>query len=384
MTPMRSHTPSNNPSARRNGSARAPFGRIKDRGGNPVRPTMIANFAVTYRCNGRCRTCNIWKMESPEQGEMSTRDVQGLFEDNRGFLRNVRSIQLTGGEPFLRGDLPELVSTIHNNLPGCTYWIPTNGVTPETVEKTAEMLEILEGQSLGISVSIDGLEETHDEIRGVEGSFRKAVEALDGLSSLRDRHHNLALSVGMTITKENYGEMPGVAHIAKHHGADFTFRPVNRSEFYYRNTAGAPSPAFIAEEILPSIQKVGRDLLRTRGLRASTPTLRYMQGALDYIRSPGRRSLPCSAASDSFFLDPYGNVYPCIVLDAPLGNALEKPLREIWESREAKTARETIRRGCCPGCWVECETFRDIRRDVKGLLSTAIKALLRPSTAGIR
>jgi MoaA/NifB/PqqE/SkfB family radical SAM enzyme len=377
MTPMRSHTSSNNP------SARSSFGRMKDREGNPVRPTMIANFAVTYRCNGRCRTCNIWKMEGPEQGEMSIRDVQSLFEDNRGFLGDVRSIQLTGGEPFLREDLPELVSTIHNNLPGCTFWIPTNGMTPDTVEETAEMLEVLEGRSLGISVSIDGLEDTHDEIRGVEGSFRKAVEALDGLSSLRNQHHNLALSVGMTITKENHGEMPGVAHIAKHHGADFTFRPVNRSEIYYRNTAGAPNPAFIAEEILPSIQKVGRGLIRTRGLRASAPTLRYMQGALDYIRDPGRRSLPCSAASDSFFLDPYGNVYPCIVLDAPLGNALEKPLREIWGSREAKTARETIRMGGCPGCWVECEAFRDIRRDVKGLLSTAIKALLRPSTAGI-
>jgi MoaA/NifB/PqqE/SkfB family radical SAM enzyme len=345
---------------------------------------MIANFAVTYRCNGRCRTCNIWKMERPEQGEMSTRDVQRLFEDNRGFLGDVRSIQLTGGEPFIREDLLELVSTIHNNLPGCTFWIPTNGMTPETVENTAEMLEVLEGRSLGVSVSIDGLEETHDGIRGVEGSFRKAVKILEGLSSLRDQHRNLALSVGMTITKENHREMPGVAHIAKHHGADFTFRPVNRSEIYYRNTAGAPNPAFIAEEILPSIQEFGRDLIRARGLRASIPRLRYMQGALDYIRDPGRRSLPCSAATDSFFLDPYGNVYPCIFLDMPLGNALEKPLHEIWGSREATVARRIIGGGGCPNCWVECETFRDIHRDVKGLLSTALRALLSPPTAGIR
>ena len=108
-----------------------------------------------------------------------------------------------------------------------------------------------------------------------------------------------------------------------------------------------------------------------------------MQGALDHIRAPGSRSLPCSAASDSFFLDPYGNVYPCIFLDEPLGNAQEQPLREIWRSREAKKARQKIRNRGCPGCWVECEAFRDIHRDIVGLVSTALRALMHPSTAGI-
>jgi MoaA/NifB/PqqE/SkfB family radical SAM enzyme len=350
---------------------------------NTLRPTTIANFAVTYRCNNRCKTCNIWKIGNLERGEMSTEEVQGLFSSNRDFLRDVRSIQLTGGEPFLREDLPELVSTIHNQIPKCAYWIPTNGTIPKTAENTAKMLKILEGSSLGISVSVDGLERAHDHMRGYEGCFKKAMETLGSLSTLRDEHQNLALSVGMTITPENHKEILEVARMAKRFGANFTFRPVSRSEIYYRNPAEALNPTSIADQILPTIQKIGRNLLRDKGLRASTPTLRYMQGALDHIRAPGSRSLPCSAASDSFFLDPYGNVYPCIFLDEPLGNAQEQPLREIWRSREAKKARQKIRNRVCPGCWVECEAFRDIHRDVKGLLSTAIRALLHPSTAGI-
>ena len=77
---------------------------------------MIANFAVTYRCTSRCRTCSIWKMDQPERGELSLEEIRGLFSSNRGFLRDVRSIQITGGEPFLRADLPELVSSICEQL----------------------------------------------------------------------------------------------------------------------------------------------------------------------------------------------------------------------------------------------------------------------------
>ena len=223
---------------------------------NTLRPTTIANFAVTYRCNSRCKTCNIWRMESPERGEMSVYEVQGLFSSNRDFLRDVRSIQLTGGEPFLREDLPELVSTIHDQIPNCTYWIPTNGTIPKTAENTAKMLETLEGSSLGISVSVDGPERTHDHIRGYEGCFKKAMETLRSLSTLRDEHQSLA-------------------------------------------------------------------------------------------------------------------------------RAQEHPLREIWRSREAKEARQKIRDRGCPGCWVECEAFRDIHRDRVGLVSTAFRALMHPSTAGI-
>ena len=348
-----------------------------------ARPTTIANFAVTYRCNGRCKNCNIWKMETPERGEMSVYEIQGLFESNRDFLRDVRSIQITGGEPFLREDLPELISTIHHQIPNCTYWIPTNGTIPKTVETTAKMLETLESSSLGISVSVDGLERTHDLIRGYEGCFRRAMETLRSLSTLRDEHQNLALSVGMTVTPENYEEIWEVTQMAKLFGAEFTFRTVSRSEIYYRNPAEALNPASTADQILPTIQAIGWNLLKTKGLRASTPTLRYMQGALNNIRAPERRGLPCSAASDSFFLDPYGNVYPCIFMDEPLGNALEQPLREIWRSREAENARQVIRNRECPGCWVECEAFRDIHRDIVGLVSTAFRALMRPSTAGI-
>ena len=101
-------------------------------------------------------------MESPKQGEMSTSDVHNLFEDNMGFLRNIHYIQLTGGKPFLQEDLPELGLDYSQQPPHLQLLDTTQRHDPGNLEKTAEMLEILEKRSLRVSVSIDELEDTND------------------------------------------------------------------------------------------------------------------------------------------------------------------------------------------------------------------------------
>lgn len=346
---------------------------------------MIANFAVTYRCTGRCRTCRIWEMDEPEWNELSLEEIKDLFRSNEDFLGDVRSIQITGGEPFLREELPQLVSFIHGRLPLCTFWIPTNGIDPRRVERaTGEMLESMNGENLGISVSIDGMGRTHDRIRGIEGSFERSVETLKKLRAVRDDAPGLGLAVGMTLTSENYGELRDVFNLARSHGAEFSFRPVNSSEIYYRNAGERLPLVKDAEVLLPASREIAREAVERRGLWGATPTLRYLQGAIDYVRDPLNRRLRCSAGSDSLFLDPYGDVYPCIFLDERMGNVRERSLREIWRSKEASEARHKVSNGECPGCWVECEAFRDIYKDLEGLASTALRALLHPETSGIK
>jgi MoaA/NifB/PqqE/SkfB family radical SAM enzyme len=314
---------------------------------------------------------------------MTLDEVQDLLSENVGFLRDITSIQITGGEPYLREDLPELIHAIRGYLPRATIWIPTNGLTPRRIEAaTREMLKD-DGMRLGVSVSMDGVRGTHDAIRGIEGSFDRAVETLRLLYFLGEKHAGLSVSVGMTVTNENHEELPKVWSLAKKHGADFSFRPVNFSDIYYRNSGASPTPSDCAERLLPTLQSMGKTLIETKGLRHAVTNLRYMQGALDYIREPGGRRLPCRAASASFFIDPYGSVYPCLFIGDALGNVKEEKLSKIWRSKAAGEARKMISRGCCPGCWVECEAYREIVRDRMGLLWTALNAVLRPGTAGI-
>jgi len=349
------------------------------------KPTSIANFAITYRCTSRCKTCNIWKIEDPELGELTQEEIEGVFRVNRDFLGDVRSIQITGGEPYTRNDLPDIVLSIHGSLPRTHFWIATNGYAPKRIEKwTPKMLDGLDGQRLGVSVSIDGIDETHDAIRGIKGSYKNATETLQRLSTLCKDHENLSLSVGMTIIQENLGEMTEVSEMAWNHGADFSFRPVNVSDVYYRNKEEAPPMPNAIDQLLSNVHVICKALVARHGLRKSLTTLQYTQGAVDYIRDGGRRRLRCTAGLSSFFLDPYGDVYPCLFIENPLGNVRSQILKEILSSRISKVIRSRIGRGDYPGCWVECEVYREIARDRVGLLRTAARALLDPSTAGIR
>jgi molybdenum cofactor biosynthesis enzyme MoaA len=96
-------------------------------------PRMISNFAVTYRCNNSCHICNIWKLESPESEELTLGEIRSFLEENKDFLKGIESVQITGGEPFLRMDLPEIASSMREYLPRSTLWIPTNGMDPEGI-----------------------------------------------------------------------------------------------------------------------------------------------------------------------------------------------------------------------------------------------------------
>jgi MoaA/NifB/PqqE/SkfB family radical SAM enzyme len=344
---------------------------------------MIANFAVTYRCDSRCRNCNIWRMPVPERGELTLGEIEGLFEENMRFLSGVRSIQITGGEPFLRGDLPQVMAAVRRSLPRCSFWVPTNGLRPDLVGKmTEEILEGLDGWGLGVSVSLDGIGETHEAMRGIEGSYRLALATLEILSRLRGDYPALKVSVGMTVSADNSDEIVKVFEVAKRYSADFSLRPVNFSEIYYRNLPA--SNQLRTTGLVDALRLVARSRVAERGLLRSLLTMRYLQGILDYLRRPGVRVQACSAGEDSMFLDPYGDVYPCIVVEDRLGNVRESTLEEIWSSATTERARKKIKEGECPGCWVECEAFRDVNKNKLRLLEAALKALLGKSSYGIR
>jgi MoaA/NifB/PqqE/SkfB family radical SAM enzyme len=352
--------------------------------GSLIRPRMIANFAVTYKCTGRCKNCNIWKIEAPRARELTLEEIRAFFDSNRSFLRDIESMQITGGEPFMRADLADIVSAIRGSIPRCSFWIPTNGLAPSEIEgATREIMERLGGWGLSLSVSIDGLAQTNDSIRGVDGGFKKAVETLGELSALKGEFPGLNLSVGMTVTRENVEELTEVYKIAREHEAELSLRTLNLSGVYYRNLGMRRPSEDLIGHLLPSLRGIGRDIVGRKGLWVSTPTLRYMQGLIEYIRHPVGPLLPCSAGSLSLFLDPYGDVYPCIFVNDRLGSIREASLEEIWQSEVATKARRRINDGDCPGCWVECEAYRDIRRDLRGLMSAGLKALINPSTLGI-
>lgn len=334
---------------------------------------MIANFAVTYRCNSRCTTCNIWASPDRCGEELSLGEIAEFFEGERDFLADVKTIQLTGGEPYLRGDIAGIAGTIWRGIPRSFIWVATNGLLPQTIaEKTGEMLSNRRRGGLGVTVSIDGVGGTHDEQRGIRGAYEKSLETLRLLSAMRTRHPDLRLSVGMTLTPGNQDQIGRAVRLAEQHDADLTVRPANVSEVYYKNDP--VNGVWDLEALEAGLRLVAEHHVRRRGPLRAAPVISYLNRVPGYV-SVGTRRLGCSAGSRSLYLDPYGVAYPCLFLPTMIGDVREKPLRESWRSPAAAEARRAIAEGRCGGCLVECETMRDIKKDRLGMVSAVLTGI---------
>ena len=263
--------------------------------------TSIANFTVSNSCNGRCTTCNIWKMDPLPDPTID--QITGFFEENRESLRNLKFIQLTGGEPFLRDDLPEIASAVHEAASRCMIWLPTNGLLPEKIHQTAmELLSQTDKPLIGVSISLDGEGKPHDIQRGVDGSYKKAVQTLKLLSDLKRKTGRLHLSTGFTLTANNYVQAPLVQRLSYKYGADFSIRPVNISEHYYQNTE--QNGNFDTDGVWRTVKYLAHLVTNEKGLLSSLTMLAYLRESRSLLAMAGpsrarqQRSQSSSTASE--------------------------------------------------------------------------------------
>ncbi|MHB1325371.1 MAG: radical SAM protein [Thermoleophilia bacterium] len=294
-----------------------------------------AVIAVTYRCNARCLMCNIWQTEDSEDLDAA---VLARLPDS------LRYINISGGEPFLRRDLPKLAGAIVKACPKAQLIISTNGLVSarRVREDMARIRELSPGA--GIAVSIDGLGATHDRVRGIKGAFDRAMELIEGLKA--DGMTNLRIA--FTIVDENVKDYYEVYQLSRRLGIEFTSAVAQGSEHYFQGTGMRPAAE---ADIRRQLEKVAAGELASfapkRWARA------YFNRGLYSFAGGGGRPLSCKAADDFFFLSPAGTIYACNVMDLPLGNLRDSTFAEIWNSTAAVEARAGVA-ACQMGCWMVC------------------------------
>ena len=180
------------------------FARIREYIRNIIYPGMDTLILfVTSRCNCRCSHCFYWReLNNPE--ELSLKDLE-LVSKSSG---NIRSLMLSGGEPFLRNDLPEIAGLFISNANVRNFSIPTNGSFPGRI--TAQVEEMSHSFPLTlftINVSLDSFSEVHDGLRVTQGIFDQAMHTIKNLISLRSRTLNLKVNVTTVISHENLAHM---------------------------------------------------------------------------------------------------------------------------------------------------------------------------------
>jgi MoaA/NifB/PqqE/SkfB family radical SAM enzyme len=295
--------------------------------------------AVTYRCNARCLVCDIWKNDSDPDDELRPSDYAWL-------PGSLRSVNVSGGEPFLRADLAEVVSVIRSACPRARIVISTNGLLPERTER---MMAQMPGTA--VRVSLDAADEKHDEIRGVPGCFERALETVRRLKALGVQDLGLAA----TSSERNPGELIRVRELAGELGVAFIASAAHSSPIFFgAHDEDRPRGDEAAEEIA----KIMRALLAS-GAPRDWAKAYFMRGLIDYVRGRPRR-LPCRAGTDHFYLDPFGNVYPCNVSGHRMGNIREGSFEEL-RRRSWKEVSQAVRE-CGEQCWMVCTVGPPMRR----------------------
>ena len=314
------------------------------------------NFAVTYRCNARCQMCGIWRKKPVE--ELSLTEIEKLFSEP--ILANVKYVMLTGGEPFLREDLPDLVSIIFRNLHNPRIVISSNGLATRTIIKSLRNLcSLVPPKNLAVGFSLDGIGKTHDLVRGIPGAFTNVMRTL---KSVRTMNLGLArLGVGFTLMKSNISDIFEVYDLSKKIGVGFDFGAVHESNTFYANVGDIANRKLDRDDI-DKLSCFLKQFLANLANNPSRPTdlinYVYYKFILKYLVNPKVQPIPCFSGIASLFIQPNGDVNPCIFMPK-IGNIRENTMVDIL-FRANQTYFDKIRRGRCPNCWSICEVYKNI------------------------
>lgn len=295
--------------------------------------------AVTYRCSARCLMCDIWKRPREARPELAA-------EDYRWLPASLRSINVSGGEPFLRDDLVDVVRVMQETCARARIVISTNGLAPDRIERAAAAMK-----RIAVRVSVDAVGAAHDRARGVEGAYGLAIETVRRLKALGIRDLGLAA----TSMESTAGELEAVERLAGEMGVQFVASVAHSSPIYFGAQEGErPRSEAAVGEIAAMLR---------RQLRSPRPAdwakAYYTRGLVEYVL--GRpRMLPCGAGVDHFFLDPWGDVYPCNVQGLKMGNVRDGGFDRI-AARSAADVRSAVA-GCREQCWMVCTVAPPMRR----------------------
>ena len=324
----------------------------------------LASAALTYRCTLRCRMCGYWKGgKRSREGEISEREFRDLFRDLHVEL-GVRRFRFIGGEPLLRPETPELVDYV-KHLSGTHLNIVTDGTHLKPEVSAALVKSGLDS----IRFSIDGISETHDLVRGREGTFQRMKENLLHLQELKKKHgtEKPQVEIHFCATSLNAGDLGAVKKLSQREFAPsrFMFALVSEtSPRAVRETVWEGKPV-ASEHFIPleeSLKLKGRaredfDRQAMREARGGYPAFLRNILKLAARRVHSDRSCP---EANHFQLDPYGEVRPCaMMLGMSYGNIREIPLRDVWTGDRHVNFMKRVHRQFFPVCEEICGKEED-------------------------
>jgi radical SAM protein with 4Fe4S-binding SPASM domain len=275
--------------------------------------------------------CNVWKYPTKSNEEFKP----SLLEK----LPSLNFANITGGEPFVRNDIEEIVHILRKKAKRIV--VSTSGYFTERILDVAR-----KNNEIGIRISIEGLPAANDELRGVKDGFDHGLRTLLELQ----RQGFKDIGFGITVSDRNAKDMIELYQLAKAMNLEFATACVHNSYYFHKYDNQITNK----KEVASCFEELIKDLLKSKRLK-NLYRAYFNYGLINYING-NKRLLPCEAGSENFFLDPWGEIRPCNGMEETIwyesmGNLNALSFEEIWSGGKAMQIREKVK-NCTKNCWM--------------------------------
>ena len=312
-------------------------------------------FFITARCNSRCKYCFYWKELNQNKNELSLEEIEKTSKN----FKNLLYVSLTGGEPFLREDIDKIAFAFYKNSNTRFIAIPTNGILSEKIkEKVESILELCPNVHLNVELSLDALEEVHDNIRGVKGNFQRAMKTLGYLEQIKKKNPNMRIIIHSVFSGYNQDHVRELYdYIMKKEVDQYRIGLIRKDSRIPESMDIDLKKYNDFVEYIERNKKVGKGLysklfyvVNVMNREVNLKTLRQ-----------NRMVLPCVAGKKMIVIGEEGDVYPCEILHKSFGNIREHgyDVKRLLRSPQGKALRNFIVKSKCFCTW-GCATQNNI------------------------
>ncbi|MCP4650152.1 MAG: radical SAM protein [PVC group bacterium] len=309
----------------------------------PRKLPMNLTLSLSYQCNSSCKTCNIYKKKSEELSLVEWKKII------KKFGKSVVWVTISGGEPFLRSDIEQIVCSLYQDCGPAIINIPTNGLLADKIPDLVKTIaEYCKKSQIVINVSIDDIGERHDVIRGVPGNYEKAKKTFFALKALK--LPNLSVGIHTVISRFNVSRIPEIyEHLSALKPDSYvTEIAEERQELGTMNAGISPDYQEYAKAVDFLSDKLKTGDFSKAGKITRVFRIEYYRMVKQILREH-RQVIPCFAGFASAQVAPEGDVWMCCITAKCIGNLREADydFKKVWFSEEANKARKCIKNKEC-------------------------------------
>jgi MoaA/NifB/PqqE/SkfB family radical SAM enzyme len=318
---------------------------------HPIRPTVLI-YNCTWVCDAKCEMCANWKF-GDRKSDMTLAELEPALASP--FWGAVENLNISGGEPTTRLDLPEMVALFHKHLPRLRkIGINTTGLTPaRAIPMLTKVVKFCaeHGLLVSIRVSLDGIGDVHAQVRHVKQAFERAGRTIDAMQALAAGHPNFQFGIASTIFAANMEDAENILAWARSKGLDVVFNMLRFTDAMLHNKSLEEKVGFKEREE-QFMRRFFLDRVQEESV-LSGQAFMYLHYA-DMIANGYHRTMPCPFQSQGLLLNPNGDLHYC-ENSQKIGNVLDEPAEALYFRAENLLHRQHLKDDVCPTCLSPCQ-----------------------------